>query len=245
MKRLVILIIFAVVAVSTAYSQISFDLEAGIAITGYNNVRIPNNYANDKFSFKDDLQSDPVFAYRGNLHYRIKNQHRLTLVYAPLTIKPSGKFSEPVSFQGVEYSADSEIDAVYRFDSYRLQYRYYFREPYFVLKGIGLTAKIRDAEISLKSTEHDKSKRNTGFVPIINFLLEQQISSGLDIILDGDALFSPYGRAADLLFAMSYRINDRYILRGGYRLLEGGSNVDEVYTFALINYFVLNLKISI
>ena len=56
------------------------------------------------------------------------------------------------------------------------------------------------------------------------------------ILLEGDALAAPPGRAEDVLFAAAYRVSDRVELKAGYRILEGGSDNDEVYTFSLFNY---------
>lgn len=245
MKYLLLTIIL--VAASFIHGQLEFDLEAGIAFTSYNDARIPNDKDadSDKFSFTDDLETDPVFASRIAAHYYIAEQHRLSLLYAPFRVEPSGTFDRDINFQGKEFHKGVPIDGVYRFDSYRLQYRYYFRDQSKIYRGIGLTAKIRDAEILLKDDDKEAVKTNTGFVPIINFLLVRNLSQGIDIFMDGDALFSPFGRAADVLLGISFDFDERYTLRAGYRVLEGGSDVDEVYTFALINYAVLNVKVKL
>ncbi len=242
--KITLSIVILLISFTFCYAQLQFDIETGIANTGYNDVRIPGKGESTKFSFVDDLSSDNVFTYRFNLHYYISQNHRLSLVYAPLTIKPAGTFDNDVTFEGKVFSSGDKIKGLYRFDSYRLQYRYYFENQEKLYKAIGVTAKIRDAEISLESPLTSSTKTNTGFVPIINFLLSHTITPGLDIIMDGDALFSPYGRAADVLLALDYKYNDNLSFRGGYRILECGSDVDEVYTFALINYFVLNIRLT-
>jgi long-subunit fatty acid transport protein len=40
----------------------------------------------------------------------------------------------------------------------------------------------------------------------------------------------------DVALAVSYRLNDRIALRAGYRILEGGADVEEVYNFALVHF---------
>jgi hypothetical protein len=102
--------------------------------------------------------------------------------------------------------------------------------------GLGLTAKIRDAEISLASAGLQSEKVNVGFVPIVNFRMLWKPDEKFGILLEGDALAAPQGRAEDVLFAAKYRVSDRFGLKAGYRILEGGSDNDEVYTFSLFNY---------
>jgi len=61
----------------------------------------------------------------------------------------------------------------------------------------------------------------------------------LGFLLAGDALAAPQGRAEDVLLALQYRPGDDLMLRLGYRILEGGADNDEVYSFTLINYLVV------
>ena len=63
------------------------------------------------------------------------------------------------------------------------------------------------------------------------------------VLLDGDALFSQYGRAEDVLLALQYHHSRRLALRMGYRILEGGADNDEVYTFALFHYAVFGITL--
>jgi len=42
-----------------------------------------------------------------------------------------------------------------------------------------------------------------------------------------------------------YRLNDAFTASIGNRILEGGSDVEEVYSFTLINYFVLGINYRI
>ena len=65
-------------------------------------------------------------------------------------------------------------------------------------------------------------------------------------LLEGDALAAPggQGRAEDILLALVYDVNDTVSLKAGYRLLEGGADVGEVYTFAWINYFLVGMTVS-
>ena len=107
---------------------------------------------------------------------------------------------------------------------------------------MGFTAKIRDAEISLKNNEIEAEKKNVGFVPIVNFRLNWKIKEQLSIILEGDALAAPQGRAEDIALSIYHQFKNKLGLRIGYRLLEGGADNDKVYTFSLFHYAALGLS---
>lgn len=222
--------------------QASFDLETGAVGTGYNNVRIPGDQGT-LFSMKDDLIPGTKIFYRIRVNYTIKSRHTLSLLYAPLEIKSVGNVSNDIFFEGITFPANTVLRGTYKFNSYRLTYRYEIvLKPKFEF-GLGLTAKIRDAKILLASAGLESEKANVGFVPIINFRILWKPDEKFGILLEGDALAAPQGRAEDVLIAATYRVSDRLGLKAGYRILEGGSDNDEVYSFALFNYASVGLFI--
>ena len=219
----------------SAKTQGLFNFETGAVFTGYNDIRIPGNQGT-LFSFKDELTSKPAFFFRLRATYIINSRHTLSLLYAPLTTKAEGSVPRDVLFEGVNFPANTELEGTYKFNSYRLTYRYRIvNKPKFEF-GLGFTAKIRDAKIALRSSSLESEKPNVGFVPIINFRLFWNIDEHFGLLLVGDALGSPQGRAEDVLVALTYKASDRFSLRAGYRILEGGADVDEVYNFSLFNY---------
>lgn len=243
MKR-TILILIALLLTGAATARLSLDFETGAAFSGYNDLCIPNDDNSTMFSFTDDLNSDPVMYGRVNLHYDITPRHQLSFLFAPLKISPEGTMAQDVKFMGKTFTAGQNIEAMYRFDSYRLQYLYRFPNQKGILRAIGASLKLRDAEISLENDDEYATKTNTGFVPLIGLELGYDITDDLGIILKGEGLASKFGRAEDVLLAARYNLGEGRALYGGYRLLEGGSDIGEVYTFALIHYLTLGVSLE-
>ncbi len=216
-------------------AQALIDFETGAVSTGYNDVRIPGDEGT-LFSLKDVLIPKTEFFYRIRLNYTIKSRHTLSLLYAPLETKSEGSVPNVIIFKGGAFPVNTQLTGTYKFNSYRLTYRYDFvQKPRFEF-GLGFTAKIRDAKIALSSPGLASEKTNVGFVPIINFMLLWKIDDKFGLLLDGDALAAPQGRAEDVLIAATYKLSDNFRLRAGYRILEGGADNDEVYNFALFHY---------
>ena len=146
---------------------------------------------------------------------------------------------------GATYPAGTPLLAVYRFDSYRLTYRYSIVWNESLDVAVGFTAKIRDAETSLYGVEA-RRKTNTGFVPLLNAHMAWRPGNGaFGVVLDIDALAAPQGRAEDVLLAATWAFHENLELRAGYRMVEGGANNDEVYSFAWLHYGVVGLKMSL
>jgi hypothetical protein len=232
---LIILVFVGSLQVTSLSAQASIDLETGFVSAGYNDVRVPGDQGT-LFSLTDDLMSASSFFFRIRAGYKIRERHNISLLYAPLSVKSDGFLPYDVSFAGEIFPADSALDAMYKFNSYRLTYRYDIVMTPKVEFGLGITAKIRDASISLKSPGYFAEKTNVGLVPLINFRLLLNMDDRLGLLLEGDALAAPQGRAEDIQIAAQYKINDKMVCRVGYRLLEGGADNAEVYNFALFNY---------
>lgn len=237
------LVILLCIGASNVNAQALIDFETGLASTGYNNVRIPGDKGT-RFSLKDNLIPKSELFYRIRLNYTIKSRHTISLLYAPLETKSKGSATKDIFFEGVVFPANTELTGIYKFNSYRLTYRYDIVQKPRLEFGLGLTAKIRDAKIALSSAGLESEKTNLGFVPIINFRLLWNIGNKFGLLLDGDALAAPQGRAEDVLIAATYKLSDNLSVRAGYRILEGGADNDVVYNFALFHYASVGLSYS-
>ena len=242
MKKLllIITIIFISFLSNILYAQLGIDIEAGLIKSGYNDVRIPGDNGT-LFSFSEDLKSDDEFFYRLRLNYKIGEKHNLSILYAPLTIDAKGQFDQDVKFQDLTFLSNTDIEGTYTFNSYRFTYRYDLYIEKSVEFGLGLTVKIRDAKITLKDNLQESTKDNVGFVPLINFRLFLKLNKQFGFLLEGDALAAPQGRAEDVMAAFTYDVSKNVKAKLGYRILEGGADNDEVYTFSLFHYLTAGI----
>jgi hypothetical protein len=243
MKYIKIALLSAVFFAQSLFAQFAVDAETGVLSTTYNYIRVPGD-TGTKFSLCNELEDDPGFFYRLRLNYTLKQKHFFSVLYAPLTIESSGRFDKEVTYREAFFPYGTDIEASYTFNSYRLTYRYEWINNKNYEFGIGLTGKIRDAEIKLTSADDSAGKSNIGFVPILNFRFFYKYNDVFGLLVEGDALAAPQGRAEDVLAALTWKPADGLTLKAGYRILEGGADNDEVYTFSLINYAVLGFIYS-
>jgi hypothetical protein len=237
----VFILILAVLGISApVYADWFIDLENGLALSGYNDVRIPGE-TGTLFSLSEDLQTDSSYFFRVRLGYQFKSRHTFSIFAAPLTLNASGKVAKEITFFEETFPSNIPLTGSYTFNSYRLTYRYDFLRKDKWQAGIGLTAKIRDAAIEIEGGGKSSKKTNVGFVPLINFRVLWQFHNDWGMLLEGDAAWSPQGRAEDVLLALQYGLSKNLKLKAGYRILEGGADVEEVYNFALVHFFSAGL----
>ena len=216
------------------------DVESGLAVNGYNDVRIPGS-TGTSISLTDDLHPDAQGFWRVRVGRRFGERHQLSLVIAPLRLQAEGRVSHSIMFTDVTFPAATELRSLYRFDSYRLAYAYDVYRRRTLRIAAGATAKIRDAAIRLTSDAQVAEKSNTGFVPLLHVAVDWDLWGRLRVVLDIDALAAPQGRAEDILLALSGRVSHSLRLKAGYRMLEGGADNDDVYNFTLVNYALVGM----
>jgi hypothetical protein len=238
MKTLYGIVIAALLLTSAAVNASTnffVDVESGAAFNGYNDVRIPGDTGTE-ISLSEDLESEATAFWRARVTADLGEKHSLSLLVAPLRIEASGRLDRDVIFNGVKFASGEDVNSRYRFDSYRLSYSYALLQSDRARIKLGVTAKIRDASIEIEGGDSSSEKTNTGFVPLINFALDWSFASRWGMLLAGDALAAPQGRAEDVLLAVYTDVADFLRLRLGYRLLEGGADNDEVYNFTAVHY---------
>lgn len=239
MQRL--LILFAVLCLGpglSAASDETLELEAGWVFPGYIDVAVPGD-TGTRLSLDDDLDADETVAVRLRYGRRVGERHWWGVLVAPLTVESEGTLDKDVDFDGRSFRAGEEVDATFRFDSYRLLYRYLVKRTETLSAEFGAALKVRDAVIRLESDTQRAAKPDTGFVPLLSFNVTWSPTERLDLLVDGEALAAPQGRAEDVLLAARYALADDRSVYAAYRVLEGGADNDTVYTFSLFHYAVL------
>jgi len=217
------------------------ELETGPVWQTSNEVQIPNDETGTRFSLKDITGSGPWAGLRLDARWNVNDKHSLGILLAPLSFSETGSIDEDIRFAGASYSAEAPVEASYTFNSWRLAYRYKFSESERWTWWVGGTAKIRDAEIKLKQGDTESKDDNVGFVPLLHLSGEYRAAACWSFKGEMEALGGGPGRAIDLSLKAYCQINDQWRLGFGYRTLEGGADVDDVYNFAWFNSAVVSI----
>ena len=101
----------------------ALDIEGGWVFPGYNDVRIPGD-SGTKLSLTEDLSADSFPAFRARYTVTLAGKHDLGLLAAFLTMRSDGTLDRSVDFNGATFPAGTPLESTFRFNSYRLTYRY-------------------------------------------------------------------------------------------------------------------------
>jgi hypothetical protein len=216
------------------------ELEAGPVWQSRNTVEIPNDGTATRFSLEELAGSGPWPAGRVSFTWNVRGRHGVRLLLAPLSYTETGTTDRPVIFAGEAYAAGVPTEGTYQFDSWRATYRYRLRDGERWRWWIGVTAKVRDARIELRQGATTGRDTDLGFVPLLYLRGDYRFSDRWHFLVELDALGGGPGRAEDLSLRLGYDLGEAWGLTFGYRTLEGGADVDEVYNFAWFHSAVVS-----
>ena len=243
MKNIFLTVIFSGLLAQT-YGQISLDVSGGLVAQSYNKVQIPNEEGTAFDLYKDFQIQGPAIYYSLKLGYRFREKNHLFLLYAPLSVNYEGAAPFDIRFQNTTFPQGQNVDAYYKFNSYRVTYRRDIISSEKWIVGIGLTAKIRDAEIRLTANDISDKKVDLGFVPLLNLYAEYKFNNW-SAFFDGDGLTGGPGRAFDVYLGGKIPITEYLKIKAAYRMVEGGADVESVYNFTMLHFASLGLIITI
>jgi len=222
--------------------QAFVNLESGAFFTNINDIRNGNN--GTLISLKNDFQTRVSPFLRLRVGYLSNGKNHFSFLFAPLKIVATETIENDILFEGKIFKAYLPIEVIYKFNSYRFTYnRRIISNDYFKF-GIGLSAKIRDAGVSLKNRELLRGNFSIGLVPLINLLANGEISKKVGIDFFGEFIAARKGRAVDLSLSGRYSFTKNLKGNIGYRLLEGGANGTYRYNFIQLHFIFVCLNYS-
>ncbi|MSP85743.1 MAG: hypothetical protein EXR18_07975 [Flavobacteriaceae bacterium] len=226
----------------SANAQVFVNIESGVFFTAINDIRNGND--GTLFSLKNDFQTPVSPFLRLRAGYLSNGKNHYSFLYAPLKIVETGTIEKDILFDGNNFKANLPIEAVYKFNSYRFTYnRRIINKDRFKF-GIGLTAKIRDAGVSLKNRALLSENFSVGFAPLINLIANWDMSQKMSVDLFGEGIAASKGRAIDLSLSGRYSFSKNVQGNIGYRLLEGGANGTNLYNFIQLHFAFASLNYS-
>ena len=215
--------------------DLNVEVETGAVWFSRNDTRLPGD-TGTKFDMLDLTGSGPEPYVRLYATYAFNDRHALRVTIAPLKIEGTGTLKESTTFKNDVFAANVCTKGTYKFNTYRLTYRWTFYDTARWRLGVGAAALVRDAEISLEQGSKKESKDDLGVVPILHLYGEYRYTDQLSLILDVEGAASSLGRAVDAALKARYEFDSNWYVSAGYRTLEGGSDNDDVYTFAWLHY---------
>jgi hypothetical protein len=208
---------------------VRLELELGGAWTLNNEVRIPNP-GGTRFDLQRLTGDGPESFGRATLDYDW-GRHGLRGSYQPLRTDGTGTLPGPTVFAGATFAPGVPTEGRYRFDTWRVTYRYTVWQGESFRLRLGGTLLLRDALIELRQGATSARDTDIGVVPLLHAAAEWRVAPRWTLLAELDALAAPQGRAVDLALRAAYDLSERWQITGGLRMLEGGADNDSVYSF--------------
>ncbi len=215
----------------------SIDLEFGLYRFTRNDVRIPNE-GGTRFAL-DDLTGSSGSDLRLHATWWWNERNALRLTLAPIGISGTGVPDEAIDFAGESFAAGVPTRGDYRFNTYRLTWRYRFHRGERWDWSAGAAVLVRDASIRLTQPGLSAVDDDLGVVPLLHAHGRHRFSERTTLVMDFEGAWSPQGRAFDIGLRVERDFAGGWYGHAGLRTLEGGADVSDVYAFAWLHFATL------
>ncbi len=218
----------------------NLSAETGTVWFARNDIRIPADEGT-RFDLLDLTGSGPSPYIRLYASYAFNKRHSLRLNIAPLTVDGTGKLDKDVLFEGTTFKPGISTKGTYKFNTYRLTYRWMYHRGMNWHGGIGGALLVRDAKVELQQESLKESNTDLGLVPLLHLYGAFFLNDRLSAILDVEGAGASQGRAIDAALKVAYEWPSGWHAAVGYRTLEGGADNNSVYAFAWLHFALFEI----
>lgn len=234
MSRSPALALAAAVAATPALAQDRqawrIELEAGVSLPSRNEVRVPGA-GGTPFDL-NALQGSPASPLlRATAEWDPFARHGFRAAYQYLRNEGTGLLPGPTNFAGQSFGGAS-TEGRYRFDTWRLTYRYSVVQTDSFRLRLGVTGLIRDAEIRLSQGGRTARDADVGFVPLLHAAFDWRFAPGWTLLGEVDGLGASQGYAVDAGLRVARDLGTNWQASLGWRYLDGGVDNRDVRNFA-------------
>ena len=147
--------------------------------------------------------------------WRASARHTWRVLYAPLEVSGTGSLPASTFFVDTTFAPGVPTLGTYKFNNYRANWRYTLNDSPGWRIQLGAGVLVRDARIELRQGDLQAADPDLGFVPVVVFSAERQISPRLNFIFDFEGLGSTQGRALDGSLKLTYDVTPALAHRRG------------------------------
>ena len=204
----------------------AISINVGETKAVFNRFAIPNT-SEDRVTLPVD---DTLVSYRLTGFFYLESGNQFYFLIAPLATSYTFNSEKNFEFDDENFSADTETEVEYKFNSYRLGYLWKWN-----LQSLsfwtGIVGKVRDAQIKVSQESISRKFNNIGFVPLAALGFEYNLFHNISLYSHTDALTASQGSAYDSQVELRLNMKNAAI-SFGKRILGGGADNDKVYNFA-------------
>ena len=237
---LLLVCLFVNVSLSSAQTaapdfKVNLEIEGGAFKFTRNDVRNPGD-TGTPFKFSALNATGPSAYFRIYAEAKVSKRNTLRFLYAPLSTTGTGSLPTRTFFESANFAPNVPTQGIYQFNNYRGTWRYTLKETERWKLQLGAGALVRDAKIELQQGNLRVADPDLGVVPIAAFTAQLNFNERARFIFDFEGLGAKQGRALDGAAKLDFDLTRNLHVGVGYRLLDGGADVQSVFNFARIHY---------
>ena len=220
--------------------DVRFIFEFGAAWMMKNDIASQHNSSNVIDMEIYGATADPTTSIRSGFEFYLNDANEVLAQFSPYTIRAVGTLNSAINFDGVGFNTTEETLIAYKWDAYKLRWRYNFLDNNIFVVKAGLGVVLSRVVTELSTDTKAEKVAVTTVLPIAHLHLGVNINdSELYTEVDGGRIEDECTLDAALMYR--YKISKHWDVGGGYRFERVVVDDSQLYNEFISHNVVMNL----
>lgn len=224
--------------------DVRFVFEFGGAWMNKNDIAAPK-HSGDVLDFNVvGATADPTSSVRSGFEFFFDKHNELFIQFSPYELRAVGTLNVPTNFNGSSYNTTDETFMAYRWNEYRVRWRYKLIDNRDFVFKLGAGLSISDNQVELSTVSQTELVSTLSALPIGHIHAGMNIGdrSELYVEVDGGGAGDEY--IIDTTLQYRYKFNKHWDIGGGYRYQSVRIDTSDMYNHYNAENIVMNLGYS-
>jgi membrane-associated phospholipid phosphatase len=194
----------------------------GPAYLGINEVTAPSK-TGTTFDLADfEKRDDPTTTAAVSLAKFLDKRNEIVFYYSPFESRDNGTFSEPVSFAGKVFPADSVIHSSWGLHDIRIRWSNTVLSSlsWGINLGAGLLFQHLIVELETDGGSVKAAVKDIVLLPLAHVIINYNFSDKLSLIIGGDGIVLPNEWMVDTGIYLNYMLDQNWDITAGYQFYD-------------------------
>ena len=162
--------------------------------------------------------NDPTTTAAIDIAFYINDRHEVSLYFSPFESRDIGSFANPVSFAGLTFPADTQINSDWLLYDLRARWLYNLTpaSPWDVKLGAALSYQYIETSLSTATGSLYAEVTDNVLLPFVSTIVSYQINPKFSVGVEAEGIYLSEDSALNASVFLNYRISDRWDFTAGY-----------------------------
>jgi hypothetical protein len=218
----------------------------GPAYLQKNEITVPSDTGSTFDLANFEKINDPTTTATIDIAFYLNDRNEVSLYFAPFESRDQGSFTNPVSFAGQTFPANTQIYSDWLLYDLRARWLYNLTpaSPWDVKLGAALSYQYIEMGLATASGSANAEVTDGVILPFLSTIISYQINKNFSVGIEAEGIYLSEDSAINTGVFLNYRISDRWDFTAGYSYYVRNIDTSEINNHVVYNIPYLGVAFS-